>query len=144
MFLIGLNKPRITLLRWRLQAAGGFVVVWVLTAINLRGIGPLKDSQQLMGVSIAASVQFFLFVLLPTMFCYSFGRSKRRRALPVKCAPPLELPNIMYLFQGEQQTGPFHSQQILAMWKSGKITADAQICPVDGAEWELLLPYMTS
>jgi hypothetical protein len=142
MYLIGLDKPHITALRWGLQACGGFFIVWVLTAINLREIAPLKDTRQLMGVSIAACVQFAIFVLIPTMFCYSFGRSRRRRVLPVGSAPPA-LPNTMYLFQGDQQTGPFHSQQILAMWTGGQITADAQICPVGGAEWVPLLPYMT-
>ncbi len=44
--------------------------------------------------------------------------------------------NQYHLHQKGETTGPYEASQLKAMWKSGGVTADAQICPVGASEWQ--------
>lgn len=69
---------------------------------------------------------------------YFMGRNDRR-----KLGFALEAPNTFYLFENGAQSGPFHLDQVRAMWRSGQITSDAMYCPVGGADWTRITTLMT-
>lgn len=50
--------------------------------------------------------------------------------------------NMYYIAKDQEVTGPFAEDQLIAMWRSGQISADSHVCPQGTQNWKLAIVFL--